>query len=144
MKPGEKHMKRVGTIPIKDSNKDEFQIEMKNDSLLLFNKLANIMTILIDHGPSASVAEQRRVNDQIAREILGDQYDDFVTSYELTFGKKWVSYKDEVKPKTKKIETVTKPVIETVVEKPKPILDSIANDSPKEEIVSDKKLIYLL
>lgn len=99
----EKHTRKVGTIPVMDEKKDQFQIEMKNDSLLLFNKLANIMTILIDHGPSASVAEQRRVNDKIAREILGDQYEGFVKSYELTFGKKWFSYKDEPKP-VKKVE----------------------------------------
>lgn len=152
MKPSEKHIRKVGTIPIKNEKQDQFQIEMKNDSLLLFNKLANIMTILIDHGPSASIAEQRRINDRIAREILGDQYNDFVTSYETTFGRKWFSYKDEDKPKSVKIKPKE--------DKPKSILDNIANDitdkitdkstkdaveeDTKDKVVSDKKMIYLL
>lgn len=117
----EKHIRKVGTIPVTDDKKDQFQIEMKNDSLLLFNKLANIMTILIDHGPSSSVAEQRRINDKIAREILGDQYEDFVKSYESTFGKKWFSYKDE--PKSVKKDEIKKeedkPVEETKVQESK-------------------------
>ena len=112
MKSSNKHVRTVGTISSVDNKDDQFEIEMKNDSVLLFDKLANIMTILIDYGPSSNVAEQRRVNDKIAQEILGEQYEDFVVSYNQTFGKKWISYKNEAKvaKKIKKSEEPKKQV----------------------------------
>ena len=40
------------------------------------------MTLLVDNGPSSSLAVQRRLNDQLVRIITGDQYDAFVDAYQ--------------------------------------------------------------
>lgn len=90
------HKRKIGNLPT-DPDKPNFELNMKNDSLFLFNKLADVMTLLVDNGPSSSLAVQRRLNDQLVRIITGDQYDAFVDAYQKTFGKKWFSYKEEQK-----------------------------------------------
>ena len=108
MKSSNKHVRTVGTINSVDNKDDQFEIEMKNDSVLLFDKLANIMTILIDYGPSSNVAEQRRVNDKIAQEILGEQYEDFVASYNKTLARKGFLIRTKLRSlrKSKKVRSL--------------------------------------
>lgn len=141
MKLNEKHTRKIGTIPIKDANQAEFTIEMRNDSLLLFNKLANIMTILIDLGSSSSIIEQRKISDMIAREILGEQYKDFTTNYQKTYGKKWHSYIGEENPSVKNSIAEYKAPVNKVPEDKVP--ENKASKTKVEPKVESKKVNLL-